>query len=213
MTRGHRSRGAATAVTALAMAAAAVGAATAPDTGVANGSACPARHTKTLLQSRVVRVYRFTSAAGRRKGRVESCVLATGHRTSLDAHGATMALPPPKLALSRYAVAWFESSYDELDVEQLTLSVADARSRDGLIAAADPHADDGLVARLVVRPNQALAWSVLVKGADRVYRWQSFEDEPKLLARGRRLDAQSLRLSGRRLSWRQGGRVRHALLR
>lgn len=176
------------------------------------GSACPQRNTKTIAADRVVRVYEYTRTAKRHRGWVESCVLASGHRLSLDARGFYDVARPPSFDLSRYAFAYVRSTVDENGANVDHLVVGDARKGLRGDRGAEPPLY-GSLANVVVRPNESFAWSAQALRGSRVYRWRASSDKPELLAHGKRLDERSLTLHGTRLSWRQAGRTRHATLR
>jgi hypothetical protein len=174
--------------------------------------ACPTANLKTLAQNRYVSVYRFVR--GRHRGESESCVRATGARTLLNPTPGDEVFTTPRPALDRYTVAFM------LDVslpegEGQTLWVIDARGNGFPNGEAYRQIETkgGAAVRLVVRSNGAVAWSTASRSFRRIYRQNSDESEPRLLARSSGVDPVSLRRQGDAIVWRERGRTRHASLK
>jgi hypothetical protein len=174
--------------------------------------ACPTANIKSIAQNRYVSVYRFVR--GRHRDESESCVRATGARTLLNPTPGDLVFTSPRPALDRYTVAFvLDESLPEGEAQ--TLWVIDARGNGFPNGEANRQIEPGAgrAIHLVVQANGAVAWSAASRTVRRIYRQNSDESEPRLLARSSRVDPESLTRKGDAIVWRESGRTRRASLR
>jgi hypothetical protein len=191
---------------------------------------CSPPGTRTLMVTREVRVYRNVRSGNRPK---YACLLRVGRPFALD-YGfgdfPETTAPPPAIAVAGPLIA-----YVYFDEECGTcggrrgLTVTDLRTRRtangfGPLGDPDPDIEDyGSIRRLRLRRDAALAY-VQCSGTRRndcrragvlahVYKMDSGAPRPTLLAKSKQIDPRFLRVSGGRVRWREGGRIRSAPLR
>jgi hypothetical protein len=185
--------------------------------------ACRPPGARTLRRNRRALVVRTRGAPVT----LHACLLARGSPRAIRLEGQ----PRRALDLAGPLVAYAAT---DCDVESCGtfVQVLDLRAdHAGLGRIEDgglPPDDTAAIGSLQLRANGAVAWiacPVLAAGDGvdpdcreggsraRVFKRDSFGRRRQLLDRGRAIDATSLRLRGRRLTWRHGGRTRSATLR
>jgi hypothetical protein len=206
--------------------------------GEASAGRCSGAHTRTLVESRNVRVYASPSpSAIRRKFDVYACAKATGKQIGLDdPEEGDYAFLPPSIGLKGSVVGSALQSYCGAQGSCLTGVVAyDLRfagtQRDRLNGgfAGPPHHRLVKVGSLRVTTSGTLIWitcperaregligsqrpnCVRAGDADNVYMLQP-QGSMRRLDHGRTIDPSSLSLHGRRATWKHGSTRRHATL-
>jgi hypothetical protein len=181
-------------------------------------SRCNPPRTRTVLETREARVYRDL----RKSHHPEyACFLRRGKPIELE-YGfddfPVTASEPPAMALAGPLVAYvYEDEQCGTCAGIVALTVLDLRTdatANGFGPEGDPYPlGYGPVGRLVLRRDAALAYTALGDRFNRVLKMDSGAAGPVLLAKGKRIDGDFLRLRHGRVQWRDGGRLRSAPLR
>jgi hypothetical protein len=176
---------------------------------------CHPPRSRTLVESREARVYRSA-----RNGWKYGCFFGRGKPFALEFGEFPEVSPPPAIALAGPLVAYV--NYDDVcatcggHTELTVMDLRTGRTANGYgpQGGPEPYLDDyGRIRRMVLRRDTALAF-IQRKGAiSRVYKMDSGGLGLHRLAKGKGIEARSLRLAGDRVQWRQGGRIRSAPLR
>lgn len=200
------------------------------------GSLCYPRHSRTVLQTRHLRVYAVPDRGRGRSFALQACDLAAPSQVSLDDPGGDeYAFLPPALRVNGAVIGWATEVCDPdlgcaTTVHAFQLAPGARPTADGL-AGPKGHRIVKL-GSLVVRRDAALAWiacperrpSALygrrspncLHAGDRDYvlRQKAASREREVLDVGRKIDPSSLRLLGHgHISWVHAGRRRTATLR
>jgi hypothetical protein len=193
----------------LVAAAAALGAA--PDSpAVVIRSSCSAAGSKTVLRTRLVRVY-YT-----RGKRPIGCLKRSGRRVPLDGWADPFYAPGDahlgrlRLAGDVLAYTWIDPGLPAVYVHSVSLRTGRAFHRTRVDPYTIPEPSAIAVTALVVRATGGMAWIQRVEGEISVWRFD--RRGKRRVGIGPRIAVRSLRLAGPRISWRDGGRRRTATL-
>lgn len=201
------------AVAALGLAACGSSGAKAPPTPRAHS--CGPRSAKTIAADPVARVYRSGDT-------VYGCSSRTGRRTTLG-QTSISAKDRTRLGLVRLAGSYAAFASSTFGVDSGGAEVSVVRLSDGRRVRTGQAVDQGLVESvqsvpsLVVRSDGAVAWigqvrSIIGRG-EQLEVHRADRRGAALLDRGADIAPRSLRLRGRRLSWRDGSSTRTSTLR
>jgi hypothetical protein len=173
-------------------------------------SSCSAPGSKTVLRTRLIRVY-YTRAK-----RPIGCLKRSGRRVPLD-HWVDPFYAPGDAHLGRLRVAgdvlaytWIDPGLPAVYVHSVSLRNGRALHRTKVEPYTIPDPTVIAVTALVVRSTGGMAWIQRVEGEISVWRFD--RRGRRRVGIGPRISLRSLRLAGGRISWRDGGRRRTASL-
>lgn len=189
---------------------------------VAPASACSPRGTRTVLETRELRVFRHRAQGGTE---IEACLFAKGEWEFIG--DDLQLLRPPALAAASPLLAYVQQDCDaESCVTSLIVNDLRNPNGDGIYrqAPSGRRAND-TVGSVVLRPNGAVGWiscamaqsaeGTLCRKAGRsavVWRWNASADRPQRIASGLRIEPGSLRLDGQMMTWLDQGKRQRARL-
>jgi hypothetical protein len=193
----------------------------------AQSSACSPAGARTVIANSEVRVLRYSKEDPSFAGATVSCALKTGNVIELDDPvEGDLVFSRPAIALAGHMVA-YGANVNTDDGLSTYVRVVDATQSISSLREMETELKVGSV---VVRESGSVAWiscrvdfddtppasrgpeCVRPGSLDRVYTAKP-QGRPHVIARGRDIDPDSLRLHGTRLSWRARGRTRTASLR
>jgi hypothetical protein len=197
----------------------------------AQSANCAPQNASSVIENEDVRVLRFSKDDPSYAGATVSCELSTGNSVELDSPiEGEVVFSRPAIALAGSTVAYGVNVNNAEGELSTYVRVIDARKLNGdAIGAGQSFMTYPKVGSVVVRKTGSVAWIACEvrffgnptsrrpecdrPGAvDRVYRARN-GGRARLLDKGRDIDPESLRLTGSRVSWRSGGRVRSASLK
>jgi hypothetical protein len=193
----------------LVAAAAALGASTSAP-GVVIRSSCSAAGSKTVLRTRLVRVY-YT-----RGKRPIGCLKRSGRRVPLDGWADPFYAPGDahlgrlRLAGDVLAYAWIDPGLPAIFLQSVSLRNGRALHRTKVEPYTIPEPSAIAVTAVVVRATGGMAWIQRVEGEISVWRFD--RRGKRRVGIGSRIAVRSLRRAGSRISWRDRGRRRTASL-
>jgi hypothetical protein len=173
-------------------------------------SSCSAAGSKTVLRTRLIRVY-YT-----RGKRPIGCLKRSGRRVPLD-HWVDPFYSPGDAHLGRLRVAgdvlaytWIDPGLPAVYVHSVSLRNGRALHRARVEPYTIPEPSSIAVTALVVRSTGGMAWIQRVEGEISVWRFD--RRGKRRVGIGPRIALRSLRLAGSRIAWRNRGRRRTASL-
>jgi hypothetical protein len=182
----------------------------------ADRSACASARSKTLVSTSQARVYERWS-----DGRAVACSYREGRHVVLDTSFGHSFAP---YAVNAHYVAflrrYYEGAATYYDMVEQSLSTGRQRFEVQNGPSPDCGGEDDcgatVVGRVLLKGDGSLAWVACYSSRRRCGPYAVLSRDrrgPRLLDRGSRISVGSLRISGRRVTWRKGGVLRHARLR